>query len=87
MLNLHTILRKYGGACNKLPRRVEANYHYLYTCLSYCFNLWHEINYLIFYKHGQDVKISNGNNKNNANQSVNIFSSVTVKRLFCQSVR
>ena len=46
----------------------------------------HVINYSIFDKHSQELKISNGNNKNNTNQSVNIFSSVTVKKLFCQSV-
>ena len=46
----------------------------------------HVINYLIFDKHGQEFKISNGNNRNNTNQSVNIFSFVTVKRLFFQSV-
>ena len=76
----------YGGACNISPRCVETNYHCLYTCLSYCVNLLHVINYLIFDKHGQEFKISNGNNKDNTNQSVNIFSSVTVKRLFCQSL-
>ena len=84
--SLHTILDGYGEACNILPRCVQTSYHCLYTCLSYCVNLLHVINYLIFDSHGQEFKISNGNNKNNTNQSVNIFSSVTVKRLFCQSV-
>ena len=99
-LSVHTILGGCGGACNIFPRCaetnyhclytclrcVETNYHWLYTCLSYCVNLLQVINYHIFDKHGQEFKISNGNNKNNTNQSVNIFSSVTVKRLFCQSV-
>ena len=60
----------------------------VWAIVFYCvlFNLLHVINYLIFDKHGQEFKISNGNNKNNTNQSVNIFSSVTVKRLFCQSL-
>ena len=46
----------------------------------------HVINYLIFDKHSHEFKISNGNNKSNTNQSVNILSSVTVERLFFQSV-
>ena len=83
---MHTILGGYGGACNILPRGVETNYHCLYTYFSYCVNLFHVINYLIFDKHGPEFKISDGNNKNNINQSVDIFSYVTVKRLFCQSV-
>ena len=85
-VKLHTILGGYGRACNILPRGVETNYHCIYTCFNYCVNLLHVINYSIFDKHSQEFKISNGNNKNNTNQSVNIFSSVTVKRLFCQSV-
>ena len=85
-LRFHTILGGYGRACNILPRCVETNYYCLYTCLSYIVNLLHVINYFIFDKHGQEFKIPNGNNKNSTNQSANIFSSVTIKRLFCQSV-
>ena len=62
-LSLYTILGGYGGACSILPSCVETNYHCLYTCLSYCVNLLHVINYLIFDKHGQEFKISNGNKK------------------------